>query len=287
MTLFSRRVLLAAPLLAVGCSQSQMLGAVDLLTPDSGSRRVTGAAFGAAPRQKLDLYAPAEARDAPAVLFLYGGSWRQGERGAYRFVAEALVARGFVVAIADYRLAPEARHPDFAEDAALATRWLFDNLAAHGGDRRQVTLLGHSAGAMTALQLALDPRHLGRVGLAPRDLAGVVALAPPTGDEVARSRRLGPLFAGADPAGSAWPSVLARTGAATAPPLTLVAGGEDRLIEADAVRALGRTLASGGARVETMVIPEAGHIGVLSDLWFGHARAAPWIARLAGTVPAA
>lgn len=272
---------LAAPLLAGACSQTQMLGAVDLLTPDSGSRRVAGAAFGAAPRQKLDLYAPAEARDAPAVLFLYGGSWRQGERGAYRFVAEALVARSFVVAIADYRLAPEARHPDFAEDAALATRWLWDNVALHGGDPGKLTLLGHSAGAMTALQLALDQGHLGRVGLKPRDLAGVVALAPPSGDEIARSRRLAPLFAAADPPGSAWPSVLARTGAAAAPPITLVAGAEDRLIEADAVRALGRTLAANGARVETMVIPEAGHIGVLSDLWFGNARAAPWIARLA------
>jgi acetyl esterase/lipase len=271
---------LAAPLLAAGCSQSQMLGAVDLLTPDSGSRRVSGAAFGAAPRQKLDLYAPPEARDAPAVLFLYGGSWRQGERGAYRFVAEALVARGFVVAIADYRLAPEARHPDFAEDAALATRWLSDNLSRQGGDPRKLTLLGHSAGAMIALQLALDPRHLARVGLAPRDLGGVVALAPPTGDEVARSRRLGELFAAADPPGSAWPSVLVRTGSAGAPPITLVAGEEDRLIEADAVRALGRALAANGARVEILVIPEAGHIGVLSDLWFGNARAAPWIARL-------
>ena len=271
---------LAAPLLAAACSQTQMLAAVDLLTPDSDSLRVADAAFGPDPRQRLDLYAPHDAAGRPAVLFLYGGSWRQGSRASYRFVAEALVARGVVVGVADYRLAPAARHPDFAEDAALAVRWILDNLAAHGGDPASLTLLGHSAGSMNALQLALDSRHLARVGLTRRDLAGVVALAPPTGQEVQRSRRLAPLFETADPPGSAWPYRLAGQGGAGAPPLLLVAGAEDFLIPAGNVAALGQAIAASGGPVETLVVPGAGHIGVLSDLWLGSERAEPWVGRL-------
>jgi acetyl esterase/lipase len=271
---------LAAPLLATACSQTQMLAAVDLLTPDSDSLREADAAFGPDPRQRLDLYAPRGAAGSPAVLFLFGGSWRQGNRASYRFVAEALVARGVVVGVADYRLAPAARHPDFAEDAALATRWMLDNVKPHGGDPASLTLLGHSAGSMNALQLALDPRHLARVGLARRDLAGVVALAPPTGQEVQRSRRLAPLFETADPPGSAWPYRLAGHGGAGAPPLLLVAGAEDFLIRAENVEALGHAVTAAGGGAETLVVPGAGHIGVLSDLWLGQARAEPWVGRL-------
>lgn len=271
---------LAAPLLATACSQNQMLAAVDLLTPDSDSLRVGDAAFGPDPRQRLDLYAPNDAAGRPAVLFLYGGSWRQGSRASYRFVAEALVARGVVVGVADYRLAPAARHPDFAEDAALAVRWMLDNVRPHGGDPASLMLLGHSAGSMNALLLALDPRHLARVGLSRRDLAGVVALAPPTGQEVQRSRRLAPLFETADPPGSAWPYRLAGQGGPGAPPLLLVAGAEDFLIPVENVAALGQAVVAAGGPAETLVVPGAGHIGVLSDLWLGNPRAEPWVGRL-------
>ena len=70
MSIFSRRALLGMPLLAAGCTQARMLAAVDALTSDSGSLKVAGAAFGPHPRQKLDLYAPPDARDRPVVLFL-------------------------------------------------------------------------------------------------------------------------------------------------------------------------------------------------------------------------
>jgi acetyl esterase/lipase len=282
MSIFSRRVLLGMPLLAAGCTQARMLAAVDALTSDSGSLKVAGAAFGPHPRQKLDLYAPPDARDRPVVLFLYGGGWRQGDRAAYRFVAEALVARGMVAIIADYRLAPEAKFPDFVEDFALAAGWAKQHAAEHGGDPRKLAVLGHSAGAYNALVGVLDPSWLAGVGMQPRAIAQLVALAPPTGLELPRSRRLAPVFAAADPPGSAWPIRLASTGASEAPPITLVGGAADFIIQPADVRALGAAIQAGGGRAETLILPEAGHVEVLGDLWWGSARAEAWVPRLIG-----
>ena len=54
------------------------------------------------------------------VVFFYGGSWNRGDRAQYRFVGEALAARGIVTVIPDYRLYPEVRYPDFLKDNAAA-----------------------------------------------------------------------------------------------------------------------------------------------------------------------
>jgi acetyl esterase/lipase len=274
-----RRSLVAAPLALIGCGQAQLLGAANLLTRDSRSLRVDGAAFGPDPRQKLDLYAPERASDAPVVLFTYGGSWRQGERAQYRFLAERLVARGFVVAIADYRLAPAARYPAFVEDFALAAAWVLANAGRHGGDPARLTLLGHSAGAYNALVVALDPRWMAAAGADRARLSRVVALAPPTGAELQRSRFFSELFAAADPPGSAWPIRLAAN-ARAAPPITLVAGEADMVIRRSDVRALEAAIRRGGGQVDLVEIEGAGHIGLVSDAFFDNPRAEAWLSRL-------
>jgi acetyl esterase/lipase len=72
-----------------------------------------GSAYGAHPRQRVDLYRPRGWRSGqpalPIILFLYGGSWQQGEREGYSFAARALADAGFLVAVPDYRLVPEVR----------------------------------------------------------------------------------------------------------------------------------------------------------------------------------
>ncbi|MFZ4532160.1 MAG: alpha/beta hydrolase, partial [Alsobacter sp.] len=113
----SRRLLLlglgAVPALA-SCSA---VGAFNAVVPvDSGADRVAeGIAYGAHPRQRLDIYsssgAAAGRRPAPVVIFVYGGSWTGGRRAEYAFVGRALASRGIVTAVVDYRLVPEVRFP--------------------------------------------------------------------------------------------------------------------------------------------------------------------------------
>ena len=138
--------------------------------------------YGPLPRQRLDVYAPSAAVSPsghPVVVFFYGGAWNRGERADYRFVGEALAARGVLTLVVDYRLYPEVRYPDFLSDSALALAYGLREAARLGGDPRRVFVMGHSAGAYNAAMLALDATRLAPTGHSPRELAGWIGLAGP------------------------------------------------------------------------------------------------------------
>ena len=153
------RLAIGGPVLGAlaGCSIGSFLAA---LTPDGGSRRIADQPYGKDPRQRLDVFLPASVGNWPIVMFFYGGSWNGGSRETYRFVGEALAARGCLVVIPDYRVYPQVRYPVFLEDCAAATGWTMRNLARLGGDPARLMLSGHSAGAYNAAMLALDSRWL-------------------------------------------------------------------------------------------------------------------------------
>jgi acetyl esterase/lipase len=141
-----------------------------------------GVAYGPLPRQRLDIYTPTASAPAagwPVVVFFYGGSWNSGERAEYKFVGEALAERGVLTLVADYRLYPEVRYPEFLKDSALALAWGLDNAKRLGGDSGRVFVMGHSAGAYNAAMLALDPRWLAPTGHSAKELAAWIGLAGP------------------------------------------------------------------------------------------------------------
>ena len=164
------------------------LNLVNVTSLGGAGERRTGISFGPLPRHQLDVYRPSgpvPPQGWPTVLFIYGGTWNRGERADYRFVGEALASEGLFTVIADYRLYPEVRWPDFLYDGALALRWVIDQ--GHKGDSpdglpidsAKIYVMGHSAGAYNAAMLALDPRWLAPHGLAPTKLAGWIGLAGP------------------------------------------------------------------------------------------------------------
>lgn len=169
-------VIAALAALLSGCSAA---GFLNTLVPTDTYRGRSGVRYAAGERGLLDVYQPLVAppnAKPPIVVFFYGGNWRSGERGDYRFVGEALAARGAIVVIPDYRLVPEVHYPEFLQDCAAAVRWVFENAAALGGEAANIHLMGHSAGAYNAAMLALDARWLGPQ----RDrLAGFIGLAGP------------------------------------------------------------------------------------------------------------
>ncbi|MDB5731220.1 MAG: putative hydrolase [Variovorax sp.] len=163
-----------------GCSPVTLLNA---LVPDGTYRFEGDLAYGNAPRQRLDVYRPlpSAATNAapPLVVFFFGGTWSQGGRASFRFVGEALAARGAVVVIPDYGLSPVFRYPVFVRDSALAVKWAIDHAASLGANPRQVYVMGHSSGAYNAAMVALDARWLGELGASPAGLAGWIGLAGP------------------------------------------------------------------------------------------------------------
>src|SRR5262245_56130221 len=91
-------------------------------------------AYAPGERRTLDVYAPADARDAPVVVFFYGGSWQGGSKEIYSFLAHSLTGRGVMVVIPDYRVYPEIRFPGFLEDGAMAVAWTKTHAAQFGGN---------------------------------------------------------------------------------------------------------------------------------------------------------
>jgi len=174
-----RRWLAAIGLLPLlqACSPLALINAA---VPSRTHRVVAGQAYGSHTRQQLDVYLPlGDVASAPVVLYFYGGTWSSGRREDYRFVGEAMAARGIVTLVADYRLSPEVRYPAFVQDSALALRWAWDHAERLGGSRQRLHVMGHSAGAYNAAMLALDPRWLAAVELTPAQLAGWIGLAGP------------------------------------------------------------------------------------------------------------
>jgi acetyl esterase/lipase len=127
----------------------------------------------------LDVYAPKDAKNAPVVVFLYGGSWKSGKRQWYRWVGEALAARGILTVVPDYRTWPRAKLDGFMEDTSHAVAWAHSHAGEYGGNTSHLFVMGHSAGAHLALLLATDGRWLQQVGMTPRELSGVIGLAGP------------------------------------------------------------------------------------------------------------
>ena len=252
-------VLAGAAALA-GCSGLATLRTLNSLTPgDGGTRQVVdGAAFGPDPLQRLDVYAPVDARNAPVVVFFYGGSWATGSRDGYGFVGHALAAKGFVVVVPDYRKVPQVRFPAFVDDGAAALAWVSANIARYGGDPGRMAVAGHSAGGYIAAMLALDPayRHPGVKALV--GLAGPYDFYPFEPGGAAEAA-----FGQAPDPRATQPITYA---SGTAPPSLLLTGDGDTTVRPRNATALAAKLTAAGASARVIEYPGIGHIGLILAL---------------------
>lgn len=239
--------------------------------------------FGADPRHRLDVYSPRDSRAAPVVVFWYGGSWRRGERSQYRFVAEALVRQGYVVVLPDYRLTPEARFPDFVDDAALAVAWVAANIGRHGGDPTRIFAMGHSAGAYNAAMAGLDPSYLARAGAPAGAIKGVIGLSGPYDMASLRGRTIDAAFGPASSQPDAQPARFARH---DAPPVLLIHGAKDSLVPPAHAEHLAGALRDAGARVDTRLYPDVAHIDMVLGLSSRLRGGSPLLADIAAFVGA-
>jgi acetyl esterase/lipase len=206
------------------------------------------------------------------VLFFFGGSWNSGARADYRFVGEALASRGVLAVIADYRLYPQVRYPEFLDDSAQAAAWTMANAAAHGGDPRRIYVMGHSAGAYNAAMLAFDPRWLAKVGASNGMLAGFIGLAGPYDFLPIENRDVRPVFSYPDSPPDSQPILYANPGS---PRSFLAAPQSDDLVDPERnTHRLARQLAANGVAVTYKSYPGVGHVTLIAAM----ARPLRWLA---------
>jgi len=244
-----------------GCSP---LATVNALTPSGTYAVQENIAYGPAARNRLDVYEP-RAGDSglppvngyPVVVFFYGGTWTSGSRADYRFVGEALASRGIVTIIADYRLYPEVRYPDFLRDCALAVAWARREAARYDGDPRRLYIMGHSSGAYNAAMLALDARWLTAAGIAPSALAGWIGLAGPYDFFPMTNVEAQPVFFHPNYPPGSQPMEYASK---AAPRTFLGAAESDTVVNPERnTRRLAQKLGAAGVPVVLKIYPNAGH----------------------------
>lgn len=129
-------------------------------SPPSGVRVVRDVAYGNDPRQRFDVYAPADAAHAPVIFLVHGGAWAFGDKAARGVIENKVarwVSRGFIVISTNYRMLPDAAPLQQAQDVAKALALAQRRAAEWAGSAREFILMGHSAGAHLVALLAADP----------------------------------------------------------------------------------------------------------------------------------
>ncbi len=139
----------------------------------------------------LNVFAPAGHRPSglPVMVWIHGGAYVSGESDDYD--PSALVADGVIVVTINYRLGALGflAHPALADhpggpagdyglmDQQAALRWVRANIGSFGGDPRNVTIFGESAGGQSVLLQLASP---GARGLFAKAIAesGGYALKP-------------------------------------------------------------------------------------------------------------
>ncbi len=215
----------------------------------------------------LDLYQPAAPGKYPAVVTIYGGSWARGNPAASADLSRFLAARGYVVAAIDYRHTPAYRFPAQLEDVQTALAFVRDRADDYEIMSDRIGLLGWSAGAHLAMLTGFQSSPAVQSIV---DYYGPIDLAagysdPPVPDPIDVKQVLAAFIGGTPtefPEAYAQASPITYVEAAeanTLPPMLLIYGGRDHVVEARFGRRLYDEITSSGNTAVWVKIPWAEH----------------------------
>jgi para-nitrobenzyl esterase len=123
---------------------------------------------------QLNVFAPKAAKHAPVMVWIHGGGHRTGAGWIYD--GSNFARDGVVFVAINYRLGPLGyfAHPALTKaagaepvanyglmDQIAALKWVQRNIAAFGGDPKNVTVFGESAGGVSTLALLTTPAAKG------------------------------------------------------------------------------------------------------------------------------
>jgi para-nitrobenzyl esterase len=125
----------------------------------------------------LNVWTPANARNAPIMLWIYGGGGTMGSGSLPTYDGTAFARDGIVLVTINYRLGALGgfAHPALTKavklnegfanyhllDSIAALRWVKDNAKAFGGNADNLTVFGESAGATIVANLLTSPMAKG------------------------------------------------------------------------------------------------------------------------------
>lgn len=139
----------------------------------------------------LNVWAPAHARKAPVIVWIYGGGYVFGSTWEPYYDGRNFAAHGVVFVSMNYRLgalgwlalpALSAESPHGVSgnygllDQIAALKWVKRNVAAFGGDPDNVTIMGESSGGVSVSYLLASPLARGLFAKAIGESLGIASV---------------------------------------------------------------------------------------------------------------
>lgn len=125
------------------------------------------------PSHYMKIYLPDEGDSFPVFLFFHGGGIVHGSEDIGSYWGRYLTEHGVAVVSANYRLYPDAKFPEFIQDAADAVAWVKNDMKQYC-NVEGIYVGGSSAGGYLSMMLCFDTQYLKNAGLDPMDVSGYV-----------------------------------------------------------------------------------------------------------------
>lgn len=131
--------------------------------------------YGTSSGEKLDVFAPSNAKDLPVMIFIHGGAWTFGSKDDYSAAAPTFMNANAIYVAIGFDNIPPNNMPGIVGQCRKAIGWIAKNIRQLGGDPNKLYISGHSSGGHMANMMACT--NWEKMGLAKNLLKGVVVMS--------------------------------------------------------------------------------------------------------------
>ncbi len=127
----------------------------------------------------LHIWAPKNGQNCPVAMWIHGGAFMGGYSFEKEFDGASYCKRGIIFISIEYRcnIFGYLAHPWLSEESGVsgnygtldqiaALEWIYENIEAFGGDPKNITVFGQSAGAMSTQTLISSELTRGKIAKA-------------------------------------------------------------------------------------------------------------------------
>lgn len=143
----------------------------------------------------LNVWTPAKSdrERLPVLVYFYGGGFIAGDGSEGRYDGHSMATKGIVTVTVNYRLGLFGffAHPDLTSESGrnasgnyglldqhMALKWVYENIAAFGGDPRRITIAGESAGSISVSVQMASPLSRGMIAGAIGESGSILGALP-------------------------------------------------------------------------------------------------------------